>query len=216
MHASLKAVSIALLGTTMLGACATKHSVTRLRGEFERERTTRTMNDSSHALDIATLRTDVGALRAEMQTLRTEFGARITAMEDGIKFAFPVNFAYDDSNVREIDRVALDRFAAVAQKFYPNAMITIEGFADPAGSASYNVALSQRRAESVRGYLVERGIGETTLRTVGYGETRQVVRGASGDAAGAELNRRVVFVVETKGDAIAAEVTAGALSSQSE
>ena len=213
MNASLKIVTLAVIGTSLLGGCATKHSVTRLRREFQTERATRMTNDSTQAMDIATLRTDVGALRTEMQTLRTEFGARITAMEEGIKFAFPVNFAFDDANVREIDRAALDRFAAVAQKFYPNSMITIEGFADPAGSSSYNVDLSKRRADAVRGYLLEKGLGEAALRTVGYGETRQVVRGAARDAAGAELNRRVVFVVETKGDATAEAVTASALSS---
>ena len=99
----------------------------------------------------------------------------------------------------------------VAQKYYPGSKITVEGFADPAGSTRYNVSLSKRRAEAVRSYLVSKGMTDENLMTVGYGEARQVVRGAERDEPGAEQNRRVVFVIETKGDATASAVTASAL-----
>jgi peptidoglycan-associated lipoprotein len=75
--------------------------------------------------------------------------------------------------------------------------VTIEGFADPAGSVAYNRELSQDRAENVLGYLVNAGLSAASLRAVGYGETRQVVEGAEGDMPGAASNRRVVFVVES-------------------
>ena len=90
----------------------------------------------------------------------------------------------------------LDRFAKVVQKYYPGAAITVEGFADPAGSARYNLALSQRRANSVREYLAGQGIGEQAIKAVGYGESRLVRPGATRDEPGAELNRRVVFVID--------------------
>ena len=208
MGVNFRNVSACLLGVSVMTACVTKGTFRRemndRRNELRTEVAARTAADSAMAADIASLRTD-------LQTIRTEFGARITAMEEGIRFAFPVNFAFDDATVRPEDQAALDRFAQVAQKYYNGSTITIEGFADPAGSTSYNVALSQRRAEAVRQYLVGKGMTDTQLRTIGYGETRQVVPGAQRDEAGAELNRRVVFVVETKGDSTTTAMTASAL-----
>jgi peptidoglycan-associated lipoprotein len=128
-----------------------------------------------------------------------------------VKFAFPVHFAYDDATVREQDRAALDRFAQVVNKYYNGAQITVEGFADPAGSTRYNMGLSKRRADSVREYLVSQGMSDAALRSIGYGESRQVRPGAAGTTEGAELNRRVVFVVETPANTAA--VTASALPS---
>jgi peptidoglycan-associated lipoprotein len=208
MGVNIRSLSACLLGVSVMTACVTKSTFRRemndRRNELRTEVAARTAADSAMAADIASLRND-------LQTIRTEFGARITAMEEGIRFAFPVNFAFDDATVRPEDQAALDRFAQVAQKYYNGSVITVEGFADPAGSTSYNVALSQRRAEAVRQYLVGKGMTDTQLRTIGYGETRQVVPGAQRDEAGAELNRRVVFTVETKGDSTTTAMTASAL-----
>jgi peptidoglycan-associated lipoprotein len=84
------------------------------------------------------------------------------------------------------------------QQYYPGTKVTVEGFADPAGSVRYNLALSKRRADAVRQYLVGQGMPAEALSTVGYGKTRLVVPGAWGDKPGAEQNRRVVFVIETR------------------
>ena len=208
---SIKAVAVCMLGASLLGACATQHSVKRLDRKLGMEVSARMAGDSAAMAEIASVRNDVTQLRTDLGNLRTEFGARITAMEEGIKFAFPVNFAFDDASIRPEDQPQLDRFAAVAGKYYPGSKITVEGFADPAGSTRYNLGLSKRRAEAVRSYLVSKGLADANLMTVGYGEARQVVRGAQKDDPGAEQNRRVVFVVETKGDSTAAAVTASAL-----
>jgi peptidoglycan-associated lipoprotein len=141
----------------------------------------------------------IAALRQDLTQLRNDFGVRISAMEDTLKFVTPVHFAYDDATVRSADQPVLEMIAAVLQRHYPGAAITIEGFADPAGSTRYNVDLSQRRADAVRTALEAYGLGGPTVNAVGYGETRLIVPGASGDAPGAEMNRRVVFVVETRG-----------------
>lgn len=195
--------AFAALNTT---ACATKKYVNR---QVESERLARAAADSAAGRDVAQLRTDLTALRGELQTLRTEFGARITAMENSVKFAMPVHFAFDDASVRAEDQAALERFASVVQKYYGGALVTVEGFADPAGAPRYNLDLSRRRAGAVKDFLVSKGLGDQQLRAVGYGESRQVRPGASGDAQGAELNRRVVFVVETAG---AGEATTAALT----
>jgi outer membrane protein OmpA-like peptidoglycan-associated protein len=215
MFGRARTFAIGLAGAAVLTTgCVTKSTFRRemndRRTETRAERAERLAADS--ALD-AKFTTELASLRQELQTLRTDFGAKITALETGMRFAFPVNFAFDDATVREEDRAALERFAAVAQKFYPGAVITVEGFADPAGSARYNLNLSRRRAENVRQLLVERGLSAESVRPVGYGETRLVVAGAERDEPGAEKNRRVVFVVESHGDATAPRpVAAGELS----
>ena len=163
------------------------------------ERSERAASDSALAQQLGMVRGDVTQLRTDLQSMREEFGAKIAAMEDGLHFAFPVNFAFDDANVRTEDQPALARFSTVVQKYYPGSKVTIEGFSDPAGSASYNLMLSKRRAQAVREYLVSNGLSSNELGVVGYGESRQVAAGASGDMPGAELNRRVVFVIESKG-----------------
>jgi outer membrane protein OmpA-like peptidoglycan-associated protein len=190
---SIRTIGVALAGVTLLSACVTKGTFRReiasTRTALAQERAERAAADSGFVRDIASLRQD-------LQGLRTEFGAKITVLETGMKFALPVHFAYDDASVREEDRAALDRFAAVVEKHYPGSTITVEGFADPAGTARYNAMLSQRRAESVRGYLAGQGVAADRVRPVGYGETRLVVPGAERDEPGAERNRRVVFVIE--------------------
>jgi peptidoglycan-associated lipoprotein len=197
--------------TLVLGAgCATRgalqKAMTEQRTALSAERGERVAADSATQQDIASLRTDQQSLRSELQSLRndlqglrTEFGAKIAVLETGIQFAMPVNFAFDQAIVRDQDRAALTRFAQVAQRYYQGSLITVEGFADPAGSTQYNLDLSRRRAEAVKGYLVAQGTPDQLVKTVGYGKTRLVVPGASGDQRGAESNRRVVFVVESKG-----------------
>ncbi len=201
MRTQLRTVTAFVLSAGVLTGCVTKKTFRRemndRRAEVTAERTARIAADSGLAADIASLRTD-------LQNLRTEFGARITAMEQGMQFAFPVNFAFDDATVQAENQAALTRFAQVAQKYYPGAVITVEGFADPAGTSRYNQQLSARRAESVKTFLTGQGLDASLLKTVGYGENRQVVPGASGDAQGAEMNRRVVFVIETRGSGTAA------------
>ena len=167
---------------------------------LEAERRERMIADSQYAAELGAVSRDVATLRSDLQSLRSEYGAKIAAMENGVKVTFPVNFAFDDATVRSEDQPAVERFAEIAQKHFTGAVITIEGFADPAGTQAYNLALSRRRAEAVRAMLVDRGLGAAQVRTVGYGKTRLVVPGAWGDEPGAEQNRRVVFVIETKGE----------------
>jgi outer membrane protein OmpA-like peptidoglycan-associated protein len=177
-------------------ACATKgyvkERVAELRtytdSSLSSERSARMAGDSAIAADVATLRTD-------LNNLRTEFGAKITALEEGVKFAFPVNFAFDDASVRDTDRAALDRFAQVVAKHYPGSVITVEGFADPAGSTRYNMSLSQRRAEAVSQYLTgELGLAAFRISAMGYGETRPIANNET--AQGRERNRRIDVRIE--------------------
>ena len=200
IHSLVAIALVAPLATACVSKGTFRRSVADQRTALEQERQARIAADSTLMGDLTALRGDVATLRKDLDGLRSEFGAKITALEEGMRFALPVHFAFDDATVREEGIAALDRFAQVAQKHYPTSQITVEGFADPAGSQRYNKRLSTRRAESVRQYLVGKGMPAEQLRVVGYGESRQVVAGAERNEPGAEQNRRVVFVIET-GDA---------------
>lgn len=83
---------------------------------------------------------------------------------------------------------------------FPQAVVTVEGFADAAGSKSYNLRLGKARAEAVRDYLVQTGgLPADQVRAVSYGksENRQTLKGKWGD--GAEPNRRVTLVLDFAG-----------------
>jgi peptidoglycan-associated lipoprotein len=196
--------AVALLAVTAVAGCVTpkqlRRSMAEQRTALDAERRERILADSQYAAELGAVSRDVTTLRSDLQSLRSEYGAKIAAMENGVKVTFPVNFAFDDATVRSADQPAVERFAEIAQKHFTGAVITVEGFADPAGTQEYNLALSRRRAEAVRAMLVDRGLGATQVRTVGYGKARLVVPGAWGDEPGAEQNRRVVFVIETKGE----------------
>ncbi|MEP6765520.1 MAG: OmpA family protein [Gemmatimonadaceae bacterium] len=216
-------VIAATLVASTLSACATKGFVRKnieeqrvsMSGQLTGERGERMGADSSLRgdlsktnADVAKVAADLAALRGELQSLRTEFGAKISAVEGQITFAFPVHFDFDNSAVRPVDQAALDKFATVAAKYYNGAQITVEGFADPAGSASYNLKLSQHRADAVRAYIAGKGIDAANVKTIGYGEARLVKKGAKHDDMGADLNRRVTFVIDAPSATTASTVAA--------
>ena len=96
------------------------------------------------------------------------------------------------------DLPVLDRFSEVVAEHYSDALFTVEGFTDRAGSVEYNLALGQRRAEAVRTYLINGGgFPAERVRAVSYGEApnRMVSPGLAGRGVGIE-NRRVALVVE--------------------
>jgi len=208
---------VAALAWLSVAACATKGYVrTQVSAAMDTTRGAYTAADAAVKSEMTTqlntqiagvrtsvdsVRSDVASLRQDLNSLRNDFNAKVTALEEGVAFAFPVNFAFDDATVREQDRPALDRFAKVVNKHYAGSLVTVEGFADPAGSAAYNRRLSEERAEAVIAYLNQAGLSGVRLRPVGLGESRLVVDGAWGDMPGAEANRRVVFVIEGKGQA---------------
>jgi peptidoglycan-associated lipoprotein len=101
------------------------------------------------------------------------------------------------------DQAVLNRFGSVAREYYPDALITVEGFTDPSGSAEYNLQLGQRRAAAVAGYLVGTAeLSEEQVRAISYGEdTRRLVmpEGFGPGAPGWE-NRRVVLVIDHDGE----------------
>ena len=144
--------------------------------------------------ELANLRPLLDSLRSARVEVRNVDTTALVA-----RYVVPVHFAFDSANIREPDVAILGQVAEVIRRVYPNALVTIEGFADPAGSRDYNLRLSRRRAEAVKGVMVSRfGLPSQQFRTIGYGEVfeRQVAPGARKDDPGAEENRRVTFTID--------------------
>ncbi len=97
-----------------------------------------------------------------------------------------VYFAFDKSDLDASSRTVLDAYAAWLGSNNVNA--TIEGNCDERGSREYNLALGQRRADSVKNYLVSQGVSSSRLDTVSFGEEKPVCTG-TGEACWAQ-NRR--------------------------
>lgn len=201
MTRALRGTAIVALGLVTMAGCAThgqlQSGLEAQQAALEAERAERMAADRELAGGVDRVAADMTQLRGDLAALDRDFGAKITQLEEGLQLAVPVHFAFDRADVRDDAAPVLDRFAQIVQRHYTDATITVEGFTDPAGDPAYNQRLAQNRADAVRQELIARGLPESQLRAVGYGSERQVVPGAAGSAYGAELNRRVVFVVET-------------------
>jgi outer membrane protein OmpA-like peptidoglycan-associated protein len=104
--------------------------------------------------------------------------------------SLPVPFAFDSADILPSAKPQLDAIAAGIRMLSPAQRVVIEGHTDAVGSESYNESLSQRRAQSVRHYLVTaHGIEPSRLAAVGLGETSPLP--GRGPTAGE--NRRVQF-----------------------
>ena len=104
-----------------------------------------------------------------------------------------VLFAFDSSVIRETAKPTLAKVVrALAQN--PDKNLSVAGHTCDIGSESYNQGLSERRAESVKRYLVQSGIDADRISTVGYGELQPLVPNVSEEAR--QLNRRVEMVFE--------------------
>ena len=103
-----------------------------------------------------------------------------------------VFFDYDKSDLRPEARATVEALAAWLSN-YPAAIIGIEGHCDERGTREYNLALGERRANSVHDYLVALGIDPNRLSNISFGKERPAVLGSTEEAW--SQNRRGVFVV---------------------
>ena len=170
--------------------------VDRLRVEMQEEIRT---GDASLASRMDGMETRLSSLETELRDLEDEFGATVERMEASIRVHTPLHFGFDESEMEAGEAPVLDRLGAVLREYYPEALITVEGFTDPSGSAAYNLRLGQARADNVRGYLVtQSGLSDGQVRSVSYGEdaSRLVRPGAAGPGTEGRENRRVVIVID--------------------
>jgi peptidoglycan-associated lipoprotein len=103
-----------------------------------------------------------------------------------------VYFEYDSNELTDDAQTKLRTKAAILRS-NPGLQVRVDGHADERGSTEYNLALSQRRAETVRDFLAGYGIAATRISTIPYGEERPRVEG-TGESVWAQ-NRRAEFSV---------------------
>jgi outer membrane protein OmpA-like peptidoglycan-associated protein len=107
-----------------------------------------------------------------------------------------VLFVSNKSDLLPGAQAKLNEVADALTKQDTEAKIVVEGYTDSQGGAAYNQELSQRRAQSVRDYLVTRGIAADRVTSEGFGLTRPIAD--NGSAEGRANNRRVEIVVQPK------------------
>ena len=122
-----------------------------------------------------------------------------TATELKISLLGDILFDYDKADIRSAAEPTLAQVAALIQK-QPNANVLIEGHTDSKGSQSYNAKLSEKRAASVKTWLVKKGIADGSIWTRGLGAEKPVAPNSrpdgSDDPQGRQQNRRVEITVK--------------------
>jgi peptidoglycan-associated lipoprotein len=130
---------------------------------------------------------------------QTDQTALASAAIPGSQQDFVVNvgdrvfFDTDSSELSDQARATLDKQAQWLNN-YNRYAFTIEGHADERGTREYNIALGARRAETVREYLVSRGVSGQRMRTISYGKERPVA--VCNDISCWSQNRRAVTVLD--------------------
>jgi outer membrane protein OmpA-like peptidoglycan-associated protein len=122
------------------------------------------------------------ALGQIAQTRRTAMGLVMTLDSRSVRFDF------DKSDIKPEYRDTLNRIAGILMTL-KGYTINVYGYTDDVGSQTYNLQLSQRRAEAVRDFLVHAGISPTIVNTKGFGKSDPRISGDSEQARAA--NRRV-------------------------
>ncbi|MBN2395919.1 MAG: OmpA family protein [Candidatus Atribacteria bacterium] len=114
-------------------------------------------------------------------------------LESGRVRLYGINFDYDSDVILVESKPTLDKIADML-KSESSMQLIIEGHTDSDGSEDHNLVLSQKRAESVKFYLVQSGIHPSRLSVEGYGESQPVASNKT--PTGKAQNRRVELVVK--------------------
>jgi len=101
-----------------------------------------------------------------------------------------INFDFDKSDIREVDKAKLQAIADF-MKAFPQAALSIEGHCDERGTVEYNLALGERRAHAALSYLVGLGVTEARLTFISFGKEKPKVVGHNNESWLA--NRRCEF-----------------------
>jgi len=155
----------------------------------------RAYQDSVRAAEEARRRAEAeeAARRAaEAERARAAAAARATLEE-------MVFFDYDRSEIRDDAAAVLRRKVAILRAS-PQVRIRIEGHCDERGSTEYNLALGNRRAESIRQFLAGFGLSADRFEIVSFGEGRPLAQGSNEEAWA--RNRRGQFVITAGANAI--------------
>jgi len=144
--------------------------------------------------DQGTMLDDSGeSSEAQAYGVEGDTGTELSALDDpsGPLSIRIIYFDYDSSDIRSEYRPTVEAHAGYLAA-NPDVIITLEGHADERGSREYNLALGERRAQSVKRQMVLLGASAGQIRLVSYGEERPVIEGH--DESSWQQNRRVEIV----------------------
>lgn len=116
---------------------------------------------------------------------------RVEVRDNKIVINEKVQFEFDSAQIREVSFDLLNEVASVIKENPQIKKIEVQGHASAEGKEQHNMGLSNRRAKSVRKYLLGQGIEENMLEARGYGETQLLLPSDPEN----EQNRRVEFVI---------------------
>ena len=112
-----------------------------------------------------------------------------------VHFDSDVLFAIDSAALTDASRSTLGQVSSVIEEYEKTAVV-VQGHTDSTGSEEHNQALSERRANSVRDYLVGSGVESKRLSATGFGESEPVADNATNE--GRRLNRRVDVLLKAR------------------
>jgi outer membrane protein OmpA-like peptidoglycan-associated protein len=167
--------------------------------------TSRSDESAGKVLEIAGRVLDIVGLASEVKGIDLGIAGShviVTPQEVRIELPADVLFDFDKSDIRPSAADALKKAATLLRE-RARGMARIEGHTDAKGNLPYNQKLSERRAESVRKWLVEReGLTNFKFVTQGFGATRPQMPNAkpdgSDDPDARQINRRVEIVFGTE------------------
>jgi peptidoglycan-associated lipoprotein len=149
---------------------------------------TKTTDTSAADAEAAAARAAAEAAAAREAEARAAERARMQALQDAVTRAGNVVFFdFDRSEIKPEARQILDAHIALLKT--NNDRIRLEGHTDERGTREYNMALGERRANSVADYMAANGIARSRVETVSFGEERPVAMGSNEGAW--SQNRRV-------------------------
>ncbi|VBB46879.1 putative OmpA/MotB domain protein [uncultured Paludibacter sp.] len=160
--------------------------VKQVENPYDDSALTNRLNSADKRLDDIESR--LAALEQGLKDLANKpVGATVNASFQNIEFEF------DSDKLTDASYPTLNEIATLLKNNPTWGKLTVKGNTDNIGPDAYNQGLSERRAETVKDYLVSQGVSESMLSTVGYGETQPI---ASNDTAeGRQKNRRVEFEI---------------------
>ena len=148
---------------------------------------------SAKATEAATRADAAGATAQEALSKVTETDQRLTKLwasrdKRTLTETLQVQFEFDKW---VLDDGSQTRLLALVKQLeeQPQLSVELEGYTDSIGASAYNIQLSQRRAESVRRFLVEKGVGLPRIHSIGLGDIRPVADNKT--KQGRDQNRRV-------------------------
>ncbi|MFA5180008.1 MAG: OmpA family protein [Syntrophales bacterium] len=168
-----------------------------IRAELDKQAAVKEVKDNANAEMAEHAKQDLRDSEQRTADARAELAAIAAVKEDErgliVTLSGSVLFRSAEANLLSSAQVKLDQVAN-ALLAVPARNLIVEGYTDSQGSQSYNQNLSQRRAEAVRDYLVQKGYPADRIQARGKGENSPIADNAS--AEGRANNRRVEIVIE--------------------